>query len=241
MRLSAIVLTKNEEKNLSRRLSSLKFCDEIVVVDDNSIDETAQIARKFGAKVYTRNLNGDFAEQRNFGLEKAKGDWVLFVDVDEEVSEALAEEIINSKLQILNCTGFYIKRKDLTWGRAADVRLLRLAKKNSGIWRRKVHEVWDVKGRTQLLKNPLLHHSDPSLARFIKRINFYSTLHAEANLQEAKKSTLVKIIFFPLAKFCYYFFIKLGHLDGTKGFVFSLIISFHSFLSWAKLWKTQKS
>ena len=238
MRLSAIILTKNEETNIKNCLSSLGFCDEIIIVCDGEIQKLKVKSEKL--KVFHRHLNNDFAEQRNFGVEKAKGEWVLFVDADEEIPKALALEVSSLPAQA-GISGFYIKRKDATWGRAADVKLLRFAKKNSGIWKRRVHEVWDVKGRTQLLKNPLLHHSDPSLARFIKRINFYSTLHAEANLQEGKRSTLIKIIFFPPAKFCYYLFIKLGILDGTKGFVFSLIMSFHSFLSWAKLWIKQKS
>ncbi len=93
MKLSAVVLTKNEEKNIKECISLLKFCNEVVVIDDYSEDSTVEFARKLGAKVYQRILENDFAAQRNFGLTRAKGEWVLFVDVDERISSTLAKEI----------------------------------------------------------------------------------------------------------------------------------------------------
>src|SRR5438874_1189231 len=94
MKLSAVVLTKNEEKNIDRCLKSLQFCDEVVVIDDSSIDESLEKAKKYAhMKILEHQLKGDFAAARNFGMEKASGDWVLFVDADEEVSEELKNEI----------------------------------------------------------------------------------------------------------------------------------------------------
>src|SRR3989344_1796903 len=156
--LSAVVLTKNQEKNIVECIKSLTFCDEVLVIDDNSIDKTIYLARSNGAKVFSRSLNNDFSSQRNFGLEKAKGEWVLFLDADEKVSDELQKE------------------------------LLRLAKKGSGKWKRKVHEVWQIEGRIKTLRNPLIHHPHQTLSEFIADINFHTNLDISAKIQEGKRS-----------------------------------------------------
>src|SRR5687767_12381044 len=92
--ISVVIITKNEEKNIEECLSSVSWCDEIIVIDDNSDDKTAEIAKNKGAKVITHALNNDFSAQRNFGLSVAKGDYVLFVDADERISPALWYEIM---------------------------------------------------------------------------------------------------------------------------------------------------
>lgn len=266
MKLSAVVLTKNEERNIEACLKTLAFCDEIIVVDDYSEDSTLEIINKLNVppgrkpsgvgdkcQIFRRRLEGDFAAQRNYGLSKAKGDWVLFVDADERVPEALADEISKVKSpsgpgqrQISNwVSGFYIKRQDYMWGRAlhygetASVNLLRLAKRSSGKWVRSVHETWEIEGRTYTLNHPILHYPHPTLREFITDINTFSTLHAQANNQEDKRANLVKIIFWPLGKFFYNFIYKLGFLDGLRGFIIATVMSFHSFLAWSKLWFSQ--
>src|SRR6185437_16673815 len=93
MKISAVVLTKNEEKNIVHCLQGLQWCDEIIVIDDNSTDQTVALAKKHKANVFTRSLQGNFAQQRNFGLDKTTGDWVLFIDADERISAELLAEI----------------------------------------------------------------------------------------------------------------------------------------------------
>ena len=93
MKISAVILTKNEGKNLGECIRTLPFCEEIIVIDDYSFDKTVRIARGLGAKVFQRSLDGNFAAQRNFGLEKATNKWVLFIDADERVSHELKEEM----------------------------------------------------------------------------------------------------------------------------------------------------
>lgn len=252
MAISAIVLTRNEEGNLGICLSGLAFCDEILVIDDFSTDKqslagsaskTLQIAKDFGAKIYQRRLDGDFAAQRNFGLAKAKYDWVLFVDADERVSDALKTEIESAiKKSGDDVAGFYLKRKDyllgkaLNHGEAGNVKLMRLATRNSGKWYRAVHETWQVKGAVGFLKSPLLHYPHRTISEFLDSINFYSTLHAKANLAEGKRASLFKIVLWPIAKFKINYLVKLGFLDGTRGFVLAMFMSLHSFLAWGKLW-----
>lgn len=243
MNLTGVVLAKNEEKNIRKCLSSLSFCDEILVIDDYSSDKTVKIAKKQGAKIYIRKLNKDFASQRNFALDKAKGKWVLFVDADEVVGDQLKREII----QIVNNpfikeNGFYIKRvdyflgKEIKYGEMGNMYLLRLARKGAGVWKRNVHEFWDVKGRKGKLISPLYHFSHNSLFEFIEDINFLSTLHSLANEKEGKEANLFKIVFFPFFHFIKNYILKGGYKDGTYGFVVAFLMSFHSFLSWSKQW-----
>lgn len=244
--ISAVVLTKNEEGNIEGCLTTLKWCNEVIVVDDYSQDSTPDVARKLGATAYRRHLNDDFAAQRNFGLEKARGEWVLFVDADERVTSSLREEIIqytnNPIYKYSNgYVGFYVKRRDFMWarelkhGEVGSIKLLRLAKKSAGRWRRRVHEVWEVKGRVGTLKNPLLHYPHQSLRGFARDVGRMSTLHARAHMEQGVRSNPVKIIFWPPAKFFYNWVLRLGFLDGTPGFLVAAVMSFHSFLSWSKL------
>ncbi|MEK7521462.1 MAG: glycosyltransferase family 2 protein [Patescibacteria group bacterium] len=258
--LSAIVLTRNEEKNIRECLESVKWCDKIVLVDDYSEDKTVEIAKKFGAKVYKRKLNDDFAKQRNFGLEKARGEWVLFVDADERVSPELAKEI-QTEVQVgihrtrsdsgrgtdTTPRGYLIKRTDFVWGRKlkhgemGNTSFIRLAQKGSGEWKRRVHETWDIQGSVKTLKNPLPHYPHQTVNEFLSDINRYSTLHAQENSHEGKQSSVLKILLWPKLKFLSNWVLKGGFWDGTHGFVVAMMMSFHSFLSWGKLYLEQRN
>lgn len=248
--ISAVVLTKNEGNNIQDCLESLRWCDEIIVVDDYSKDKTIAIVKKSGAKIYERKLNNDFASQRNFGLEKAKSDWVLFIDADERVSKALAQEILHSikKWEGL-LIGFYFYRRDFMWGRelkhgeAGCAKLLRLARKGAGKWKRAVHETWDISGNIGTFHEydgVIKHYPHPTLREFVADIERYSTIHAQENYKEGKISNIFKIIWYPKLKFFQNYFLKLGFLDGPQGFMVAMLMSFHSYLAWSKLWVLQK-
>lgn len=255
MKISAVVLTKNEEKNIEECIESLKWCDEIVVIDDFSKDKTVDIAHKLGAKVYQRKLDNDFSSQRNFGLDKAKEEWVLFIDADERVSQKLAEEI-QKKTRTVNKRrqGFEIRREDILFGKHlrrgewGDNWLLRLGRKRAGRWKRRVHEYWDIPDPDTFfrysvslnIESPLLHYPHPTLREFVADIERYSTIHAEENYKEGKRSNLFKIIWYPKLKFFQNCFLKLGFLDGPQGFMVAMLMSFHSYLAWSKLWTIQK-
>lgn len=245
--VSAVILTKNEEKNIKSCMAGLSFCGEVIVVDDASTDKTVKIAKKLGARVFCRKLQGDFSKQRNFGLSKSSGKWVLFVDADEIVSKRLAKEVEEKTLSDKkDINGYYLKRLDhflgkkLRFGETSQVKLLRLAKKDSGGWVRKVHEVWEMEGRVGELINPLIHYPHKTLKKFVHSMNKHSSLHATANLEEGKRSNLIKILFWPPLKFINNFIFKLGFLDGIHGFLVAMMMSFHSYLSWSKLWLTQR-
>ncbi|MBU1327254.1 glycosyltransferase family 2 protein [Patescibacteria group bacterium] len=245
--ITAVVLSRNDAEYIGRTLESIHWCDEVVVIDDDSTDDTGAICERFGARVYVRALHKDFASQRNFGLSKARGEWVFFVDSDEIVSSQLASEI---QLVVKNATkmpnanvGYFVRRKDFFGGRwllhgeTANVRLLRLAKRNAGIWMRPVHEVWKITGPVGILREPLLHYPHPDVAQFIDSINWYSTVNAQYLFRQKIRESWWKIPVYPAAKFFYNYICRLGFLDGTAGAVVAIMMSFHSFLTRAKLWK----
>lgn len=257
--LSAVVLTKNDKKNIERCLKSLDFVDEIVVVDDysiyNTLNQISKIkyqSKKTKFKIFQRKLNSDFSKQRNFGMEKASGEWVLFLDADEEVSDELKEEIKEviryATLERDDLVGFYIKRRDFFWGREVrfgevlKVRqkgILRLIKKGFGQWQGKVHEKFKIEnGKLKIgkLKNFINHYPHPTIKEFLHEINFYSSLRADELFQQGKKTNILEIIFYPLFKFILNYFIYLGFLDGSPGFVYAFMMSFHSFLVRGKLY-----
>lgn len=243
--ITAVILTKNEEKNIVDCLESLAFCNEVVVIDDDSTDRTVEIAKNRGAKVINRKLKENFSEQRNYALSLVKNGWVLFIDADERVSTKLAKEI----LDIINNSqhnGFYIKRtdqlfgKELEHGELANKKFIRLGKKEKGKWEGLVHEEWKIQGSIGILKNSIIHFPHPSLTEFISEINFYTTIRAHELYKKGVRASWYSIIFYTKAKFIQTYVFKLGFLDGMPGFILSLIMSLHSFLVRAKLYLLSK-
>ncbi len=245
--ISTVVLTHNSEKTLGNTLGSLGFSDEIIVVDDESTDKTRQIARMYKATVFERSLNDDFSAQRNYGLEKAKGDWVLFIDADEIVPSSLVREIETvTSASNKNISGYFISRQDyfggrgLKHGETSHVLLLRLAKKYAGVWIEPVHETWRVTEKTGILKNPIHHLPHNDVAQFLSKINRYSSIRAKFLYAQGKRSSLWQIILYPPAKFFVNYVVKLGFLDGMQGLIMAIMMSFHSFLVRTKLWTLER-
>jgi len=246
--ISAIVLTKNEENNIVDCLDSLLWCDEIIIVDDYSEDRTIEIIKNLGdpkIKVLQRRLNNDFASQRNFGLEKTRGEWVLFIDADERVTEYLRNEIsylISDSDRRNKLNGYFVKRIDFIWekelkyGETGNINLLRLAKRHAGQWVGKVHEVWKVKGGLGTLRSPLYHYPHQTITKFLQEINFYTDIRAKELLDRNVEIYWWSIILYPIGKFFLNYVVKRGFLDGIEGFVFATLMSFHSFLVRGKLW-----
>jgi glycosyltransferase involved in cell wall biosynthesis len=256
MKISAVILTKNEESNIKRCLESLDFCDEIIIIDDYSTDKTTgkirnsklEIRNKFRIQIFQKKLNNNFSEQRNFGLSKTSNEWVLFIDADEEVTKELANEIKSYVLggEWKESQAFYIKRRDFFWekelkyGEVKKVReqgIIRLVKKNSGQWKGTVHEVFHTDKKTGQLKGFLNHYPHQTLKEFINDINCYSSIRAEELFNRGDRSNVFQIIFFPFGKFFYNYFFNLGFLDGPAGFAYAFMMSFHSFLVRAKLYQ----
>ena len=241
--ITVVIITKNEESNLQDCIDSISWCDEILIVDDDSTDQTIAIAKKNNAIIYRKKLNSDFGQQRNYAISKAKHEWVLFVDADERISSSLQYEIlsqINNTMNQLN--GYFLKRIDNIWGRKINygengaVSLLRLGRKDKGKWVGTVHEVWKIKGKSGRLINPIEHYPHKDISTFLKKINYYSDIRAQELYSKKVKTNMAMIAVYPVAKFKINYFLKQGIRDGVAGIVLAILMSFHSFLVRGKLW-----
>jgi len=183
----------------------------------------------------------DFAAARNAELAKVKTEWVFYVDADEKITPALKAEILTA-IESDEYDAYYIPRLDtflgreLKHGETGHAKFIRLAKKDFGSWVRPVHEIWQGKGKVGTLKNPLLHTPHQSIQTFLNKINLYSTIESEYRYREGIKSSLWKIAAFPIAKFKYNYMAKLGFLDGVPGTIMGIMMSFHSYMTWTKLY-----
>lgn len=245
--ITAAIIVRNGEKTIKECLNSIKWCDEIVVVDDYSTDKTIEFARKFGARIFKRKLEGDFAGQRNFALKKSKGKWVLFIDADEMVTEGLREEIIQSLETVpKNVTGFSFRRIDYFLGRqlkhgpAAKSYFFRLIKKGKGKWVVPQPEILETSGEVGCFKNKVIHHRKENISDFVKKYNFYSSLEAGVRFKKGEKTNLIKIIYIPTKYFFSTYIADLGFLDGLPGFILCSMVFFIQFLIQVKLWEKTK-
>ncbi len=185
-KLSAVIITRNEEKNIGECLSALHFCDEKIVVDSGSTDQTVKIAADHGAKVVPRPFT-NFSEQKNFGIEKACGEWVLLIDADERVSEALSFEI-QKTIESAKFDGYFLHRLNCIfgrWMRYGDNKndfQLRLVRKERAYFKGVVHERIYLNERAGDLKNPLLHYSTETISSYMEKLNHYTVLEAGKSL-----------------------------------------------------------
>lgn len=244
--ITAVVLTHNDEGRIVDCLDALSFVDEILVVDDNSEDRTIELAEQFTKNIKRHPLNGNFASQRNYAFNYVHSDWILFVDSDEIISEQLAKEI-KRKILIPGVNGFFMRRVDFMWGRpilhgeAGNMKLLRLARKDTGKWHGKIHETWRVYGKIDDLLSPLKHVPHQSVSEFISEIDSYSSLRAQELKEKGAKIGWIEIVCFPFAKFVLNYFLRSGYKDGVAGLIYALVMSFHSFLVRGKLYQLSRN
>lgn len=246
--LSVVIITLNEEANLSRTLGSVAgLADEIVVLDSGSTDRTSDVADSFHAKFFVEPWKG-FSAQKNSALAKASGDWILSLDADEEVEPALAKEIRDVLSANPSVAGFSVPRKNFFLGRwmkhggfYPDPKL-RLFRRGAGVFEdRLVHEDMRLDGTTASLKNHLLHHAYPTLNSYIEHMNRYSSLGAQMAMSERPRSfSLIDIALRPKLTFLYNYVLRLGFLDGREGL---LLHAYHAtYVSWkyAKAWERSR-
>lgn len=242
--LSAVVITKNEEKNIGRCLSSLSFCDEIVIVDSGSTDGTCKIANELGAKVIQQDWLG-YAGQKNFANSQATGEWILSLDADEEVPPGLQTQIIKA-VKSNEYWAYEIPRKTfhtgqwIKYGGWYPNALVRLFRKDSGHWGGdEVHEAFECSGKIGILSEPLNHHSFSSFQEQATKNNEYSTLGARKLKRVGRQCSFFSLILRPPLKFFETFVLKRGFLDGMRGYIISVMAAHSVFLKWAKLWELE--
>ncbi len=243
--ISAMVLTYNEEANLSRCLASLDFCREIVVIDSGSTDRTVDIARKFTDKVLHRKMQG-FGAQRNWCIEQAENDWIFWLDADEEVTQELKQTIEYIPANTPH-SGFCVNRSTFYLGRWIrhsgwyPQYVLRLFNRKRGrCSEAEVHESIIIEGESARLKGDILHYPYPSLSRHIRKMDTYTNLSAKQKYKSGRRFNPWKAVFAPPAEFIKKYFLKLGILDGIPGLAIAASSAYYVFLKQVKLFEIQK-
>jgi glycosyltransferase involved in cell wall biosynthesis len=249
--LSVAMIARDEEAVLSRTLESVRWADEIVIVDSGSVDRTPEIAHSFGAKhFFNRDFRGH-AEQKNVAIDLCTSDWILLLDADEAVSPQLATEI-QQVLHAPRYDAYWMPRLNLfltRWlrhgGHYPD-RKLRLFKRNAARVEEGVgpHGTPQFHGATGTLKTDLLHYAYPSLDLYIEHMNRYSSEAADVLIARGREehSTLVfaaQAILNPLLTFIKNYIFRLGFLDGTDGLILHLNHSFYVHWKYSKIWEAK--
>lgn len=254
--LSVAIVTLNEADNLVRTLTSVRFADEIVVVDSGSTDGTMEIARSFGAKVFSEEWKG-FALQKNSAIDKCTGTWVLSLDADEELTAELQVEIqrmLEADVQLVPpVDGYRLRLRHVFLGRwmryggyypDMKLRLFRRVTSSGAahFTDRPVHESVQVAGRVGTMEKDFFHHGYPNLEVYLEHMDRYSTLGARIVAGKGKTSQswpafCWNVTLVPLLTFVWNYIFRLGFLDGREGLLLHL---YHSaYISWkyAKAWQ----
>lgn len=240
MKISATLITLNEEDNIARAIESLRCCDEVVVVDSGSQDRTMEIAAKLGARIVESPWRG-YAGQKNFAAEKAANDWILSIDGDEALSEALEGEIWQIKKTGARFDAYtmprmaqYLGRWILHSGWYPD-RKVRLYDRRRAHWEGDfVHESVKVEGTIGHLDCNLLHFTCDSITSHLKRMDRYTTLAAQELVARGKKVTLADLLFDPPWTFLRTYILQAGFLDGVEGLTIAYMAAFYNFVKYAK-------
>ena len=240
IRISATIITFNEERNIARVIESLRCCDEILVLDSGSNDRTVEIATKHGARVVEASWHG-YAAQKNIAAELAAYDWILSLDADESLSEALEAEIWHIKKSGPLYDGYtvprlaqYLGRWILHSGWHPD-RKVRLFDRRKAKWIGEyVHESVKVNGRVGHLKSNLLHFTCDSLSEHLRSMDGYTTLAAQEIVSQRKTITFTRLLFDPMWTFFRTYVIKRGYLDGVEGLAIAYMAAVYNFVKYAK-------
>jgi Glycosyltransferases involved in cell wall biogenesis len=250
VKISACIIAFNEEKNIRRAVESVKWADEILVVDSESADRTREIAQELGAKVIVQKWLG-FSRQKQFAVDQAENDWIFSLDADEEVSPELRDEILRLKETSLQADGYRIPRLAIYMNRP--IRhggwypdwQIRLFNRRKGKWKDVlIHESFQLNDDAKLekLSGDILHYSVENAAHHNFMIGErYAPLAARQMFENGKRTSVAKIVFSGWFAFVRTYFLKLGILDGFPGFCIAYFAAHHAFLKHLLLWEMQKN
>ncbi|HAW50061.1 TPA: glycosyltransferase family 2 protein [bacterium] len=240
MKLSCIIITYNEEENIKDCLESVKWANEIIIVDSKSKDNTKEICREYTDRVIEKEWMG-YGKQKEYARSLATHSWVLNIDADERISADLKNEILSSTLDKDAYSiprKFFFLGKHLKFGGCSDkpVRLFRkeMAKFSDDL----IHERLVIDGKIGVLKNPIFHYSYKNISDYFEKFNIYSDL--EVSKKDRLNIPFVFQIFISLLDFINRYIFKFGFLDGTQGFLWASFSSFHRLVKYAKTWERSK-
>lgn len=244
-KISAVIITKNEEKNIERCLKSLTWVDEIVVVDSGSTDKTVEICKQYECKIIKTEWFG-YGKNKQLAVNSASNNWVLSIDADEEVAQEsvpLIKNVVSANPSIgykVQIKSYYLGKliRYSGWGNEFKLRIFN--KQYGNYDDAEVHETVILKGEKIKSKIVFYHHTYPTVEKQLEKINRYSTLQAKQLYDKRKKYSLPLIAFFTLNKFFATYFFRLGFLDGKEGFILAYFSSVGVFSKYVKLWKLNK-
>lgn len=244
-KLSVVISAFNEEKKIGECLSSVSFADEVILVDNSSTDSTVEIAKKHHASVFSRPNNLMLNVNKNFGFSKATGGWILSLDADERITPELKEEILSAINLENDITGYYIPRKNIILGKwiqhagwYPDFQLRLFQNDRGKFAEQHVHEMLEVEGRTQELKECMLHYNYDSVNHFLSKLCFiYAPNEADVLLKKGYVLDFFDIFRFPAKEFISRFFAREGYKDGVHGLVLSLMMSFYHLIVFVYIWE----
>ena len=246
-KISGLMITFNEEKNIQKVLECFHFCDEIILVDSFSSDKTIAIARTFPTVKIIQNKFEDFTLQRNVALENASNDWVLFLDGDERITPELEKEILVELQKSEQKDAYYFYRKFFFSGKPINYsgtqndknfRLFRKSKCHY-IADKKVHETLEVQGEIGFLKNKLLHFSVESYNSYKLKMIHYGILKGEEIFAKGKRFNIFSQYLKTTFKFFKTYILKLGVLDGKEGYQLSYLQSLSVYETYKSLKKVE--
>jgi glycosyltransferase involved in cell wall biosynthesis len=248
-KLSVTIITRNEEAQIGDCLESVRWVDEIIVVDTGSADRTLEICRKYTAHVHSRPWEG-YAPTKNAALDLATGDWILSLDADERVSMGLRAEIAALQQQPLAtlADGFAMPRRNYLWGRwlrygglYPDYQV-RLFKRGKGSFKaRRVHESIAIDGRVEHLHHPVDHYSYQGVSDINQRLERYSDLASLDLRDQGRSFHVIALILRPVGRFLRDYVLKQGFRDGIPGLIMAVSYAYSVFAREAKLWELTRS
>ncbi len=231
LQLSAVIITRDEERRLPACLDSLRgLADEMIVVDDHSRDRTRRIAADRSARIYARHFDWS-ARQMNYGLEQARAPWVLIIDADERLSDELKREIRTVLLDPGEYRGFFLPRQNHVFGRwlrhggnYPDYNAVRLFRRGCGRFQdQPIHSPLELDGRAGYLRVPLLHDSYRNLHEYYSKFNSYTSLEAEGMRRKGRRFSWTRMLGIAGGHFARRLLWQSAYLDGWPGVVYCLL------------------
>lgn len=240
-KLSVIIPAYNEELFIADAIKSVSFADEIIVIDSYSTDATAQYAKAAGCRVLQRRFD-NFSDQKNYAIKEASGDWILFIDADERITQKLRIEIQETLANPrhnsyrLRFPHFFMNR--FLYHKVD--RVVRLVKNNGVYFTGDVHEKLQVKGTTGELKNSVIHYTYKGLFQTLAKKDSYAWFQAGMGIKQGKKVTYFHIVFKPLYRFFHTYIIKRTFMDGVPGLATASVDAYGVMSRYVKMMLLQK-
>lgn len=243
--ISAVIVTYNEERNIEECLETARWMDEIIIVDAYSTDMTVELCKNYTNKIFQRPWPG-FGKQKNFAIDQANSDWVFILDADERITDELKNEIVDilKGKKSNNITGYRLPRKNYFYGKwirfagSYPDYQLRLFRKGSGkLDDFEPHNSFILNGQMGILKAPLIHYTERTIADHFKKYNNFTTLAAKEKQKTKGKVKWYDLFFRPVSTFIKMYFFRQGFKEGIHGLIICIFGSMYTFGKYVKLWE----